>query len=214
MKALSHPLRALAALALLAAVSFSQDKPLRVTWALLFDGSRSVGQDFAAVKDAGAATLGAMRPGEEAAVIRFVSSADIKIIQDFTGDRAALREGVESLHTDYGQSAVVDGLYLAAEEVAKRAGRAGRAAVVVVTDGDERNSFYTPDGLIKLTRETGVRVYAIGLTAELKKDRRKKAESLLAKIARESRGRAFFPLSAAELPGIATEVGRLARESP
>ena len=118
--------------------------------------------------------------------------------------------------------AVGDGrqaLDVAAEHVAQyRKGkdddRRGRA-LIVVTDGEDRASYYTQPQLMQRLREEDVQIYIIGFVNELdaekgliRKSPRENAVNLINKLASETGGRAFFPQSISDLPQIANEIVR------
>lgn len=207
----ARTLFALLAALILSAATASAQNSQPIICAVLVDGSKSVGANFAAVKESARAVIERLRPSDECMVARFVSSEQIKVVQEFTGDKSQLLASLDQLHTDEGQTAVVDAIFVTAQEVQKRAAGSKHAALVVVTDGDERASYYRPEKLFDLLRSAGVRVYPVGITLGLKADKRRKAEKLLARIAQESGGRAFFIESAAELPGVASDIDEAAR---
>ena len=82
-----------------------------------------------------------------------------------------------------------------------------------MTDGEDRDSYYKQDALFSRLREDDVQIYVIGFVNELdanggfiRKSSKEKAVSLINKLATETGGRAFFPASTAELPGIAEQI--------
>jgi Ca-activated chloride channel family protein len=117
-----------------------------------------------------------------------------------------------------GQTAVIDAVYLAAEHAAER--RKGdpvedkrRRALILVTDGEDRNSFYKQEQLWEALKEQDVQIFVIGFVNELEKERgfiskskRQKAVDLLDKMAKETGGRSFYPTSLSELPTIAEQI--------
>jgi Ca-activated chloride channel family protein len=87
--------------------------------------------------------------------------------------------------------------------------------LILVTDGEDRNSFYKEPQLFQRLREADVQIYVIGFINELDKDAgfirkspRDKAVNLINKLATDTGGRAFFPQSISELPGIANAIVR------
>lgn len=141
-------------------------------------------------------------------LVRFISNDKIETFQEFTSDKKALNDGVDALYIDYGVSAILDAVYLSAQAVAQYKATDGsylRRAVILVTDGDERASYYTMDGLLKLLHEIDVQVFVISLDKESKNSKKlnekpaKGAVDLLTKLANETGGQAFFPKSTAEL---------------
>jgi len=107
-----------------------------------------------------------------------------------------------------GQSAVLDALYLAAEGAGKHkpTDSTFRRAAVLISDGEDRASYYSLSKITKLLNELNVQVFLIGLTSALNENRglismspRKTAETLLTKVAKETGGRVFFPRNPKEL---------------
>lgn len=194
-------------LALAASAALAQDAPYApaqpAVYAVLLDASKSVGPQFSSVKEAGRTLITSNREGDRAMLVRFVTSDEIKVLQDFTGDRDALLSALDKLYTDKGQSAVIDAIYVTAQAVAEQAKRSGtRGHMVVVTDGDDRNSYYNRKQLVAELRRSSVRVFTVGLVNGLPKGARSRAEKLLDQLAAETGGRSFFLESPAELPGI------------
>jgi Ca-activated chloride channel family protein len=148
------------------------------------------------------------RPDDEMMIIRFISSDKIETKQPFTSDGPALLDSLKLLTSEDGQSAVIDAAYLAINAAAAhQAGNPGiRRVVVMITDGEDRASFYTSEHLVKLLREKDVQLFVVGVTVRLNSERgftrpssREKAEKLMVELVKESGGRAFFPDSDAEL---------------
>jgi Ca-activated chloride channel family protein len=90
-----------------------------------------------------------------------------------------------------------------------------RRALILITDGEDRDSFYKEGQLFARLREEDVQIFVIGFTSELEKEGgfirkspRDKAVNLINKLASETGGRAFFPESISELPQIANEIVR------
>ena len=85
----------------------------------------------------------------------------------------------------------------------------------MVTDGEDRASYYQETELVRRLREEDVQIFVIGFVNELdkesgfiKKSPREKAVALINKMATETGGRAFFPQSISEMPQIASEIVR------
>ncbi len=155
------------------------------------------------------------RPDDQIAIARFVSSDVIETTQEFTTDNKVLLKGLDSIYLQYGQSAVVDAFYLGADYVDKhnKGNEGRRKVVVIITDGEDRNSYYSQEQLTKLFRETGVQVFIIGMVLELNKEvglirlsPRQKAEKLLNDVADETGGRVFFPETKKALVDAATQI--------
>lgn len=172
---------------------------------LALDASGSMRQKIKNVTEAAARVLSGARPGDEFAVVEFREEAFV--IEEFTSDPVAVRDALSGLEP-FGQTAMIDAAYLSAE-YAQREGRNQVKAVVLVTDGVDKNSFYTFDQLAEHFRRLNVRFYAIGFTADLDTDRglfqgseKARSEKLLTRLAKETGGMSFFPARLEELSGI------------
>jgi Ca-activated chloride channel family protein len=128
-------------------------------------------------------------------------------------------DGLDSFYVEGGQTAIIDAVYLSAEHVSEY--RKGdetdrrRRALIVITDGEDRNSFYKQEQLFARLREEDVQIFVIGFVNELEKEAglirkspRDKAVNLINRLASETGGRAFFPESISQLPEIANEIIR------
>ena len=190
-----------------------------ISYGLAVDTSGSLRSQLQSVIDAGKTIINANKPGDETFLVRFISSDKIETVQDFTASKELLLDGLDSFYVEGGQTAVIDAVYLSAEHVSEyRKGDEGdrrRRALIVITDGEDRNSFYKQEQLFTRLREEDVQIFVIGFVNELDKDAglirkspRDKAVNLIKKLASETGGRAFFPESIADLPGIANEIIR------
>ncbi|HEX8634812.1 MAG TPA: VWA domain-containing protein [Pyrinomonadaceae bacterium] len=191
-----------------------------ISYGLVVDNSGSMKTQLEKVIDATRTIIEQNKPGDETFLQRFVSSDEISILQDFTANKDDLIDAMDKMHTEGGQTAVLDAVYLAAEHVGKH--KKGdplndkrRRALILVTDGEDRSSYYKQAELFEFLRENDVQIYVIGFVNELetdsgfiRKSTKDKSVNLLNKIATETGGRAFYPMSLAELPGIADEITR------
>jgi Ca-activated chloride channel family protein len=198
--------------------NFSREE-VPISYGLAVDTSGSLRSQLQSVIDAGKSIINANKPGDETFLVRFISSDKIETVQDFTASKEMLMDGLDSFYVEGGQTAVIDAVYLSAEHVSEyRRGDDGdrrRRALIVITDGEDRNSFYKQEQLFARLREEDVQIFVIGFVNELDKEAglirkspREKAVQLINKLATETGGRAFFPESIADLPQIANEIIR------
>jgi Ca-activated chloride channel homolog len=198
--------------------SFTREE-VPVMYGLAVDTSGSLRPAFEQVINAAKAIINSNKKGDETFLERFISSDKIETVQDFTASKDSLMDGLDNLYIEGGQTAVIDGVYLAAEHVAdyKKSGDDDRRrrALIVVTDGEDRASYYNEVQLFQRLREEDVQIFVIGFVNELEADKglirkspRDKAVALLNRLATETGGRAFFPASITELPEIAGEIVR------
>jgi Ca-activated chloride channel homolog len=190
-----------------------------ISYGLAVDTSGSLRSQLQSVIDAGKTIINSNKQGDETFLVRFISSDKIETVQDFTASKDALLDGLDSFYVEGGQTAVIDAVYLSAEHVSEYRRGDGddrrRRALIVITDGEDRNSFYKQEQLFARLREEDVQIFVIGFVNELDKDAglirkspREKAVALINKLATETGGRAFFPDSIAELPQIANDIIR------
>jgi len=152
------------------------------------------------------------RPTDEVALIRFISSDKIDTVHDFSTNNETLVKSLSLFRPEGGQSAVVDALFLAAGHLKKyKAEEDRRKVLVVITDGEDRNSYYKKEDLLKRLRETGVQVFALAITTKLDNESgfirsspRERAEKFLKSVVNETGGRLLFSKKPKEL-GEATE---------
>jgi Ca-activated chloride channel family protein len=198
--------------------SFSREE-VPISYGLAVDTSGSLRSQLQAVIDAGKTIINSNKPGDETFLARFISSDKIETVQDFTNSKDLLMDGLDDLYIEGGQTAIVDAVYVTAEHIAEyKKGDVNdrrRRALIVITDGEDRSSVYTQEKLFARLREEDVQIYVIGFVRELdkeggliRKSPREKAVNLINKLATETGGRAFFPESLSDLPGIAAEIVR------
>jgi Ca-activated chloride channel family protein len=201
-------------------IEFFSKEEVPISYGLAIDTSGSLRSQIDRVIEAGKVLINNNKPGDETFLERFIDSEHIETVQDFTADKNLLEEALDDLIVEGGQTAVVDGVYLAAEHVAQY--KKGddlndrrRRALIVVTDGEDRSSYYKQDQLFERLREEDVQIFVIGFVNELdkeggliKKSPRERAMSLLDRMAKETGGRTFYPTSISELPQIAQEISR------
>ena len=183
---------------------------------LLIDASGSFRPLISSALEAAKLFIVNRRPDDQIAIARFVSSDIIENTQEFTTDNTALLKALDQIYLQKGQSAVIDALYIGADYVVKHnkenAGR--RKVVVLFSDGEDRNSYYRQEQLMKLLSETGVQIFILGFTSELNKQQRfirtmsvrEKAEKLLTTVAEETGGRVFFPATKQVLVDSAAQI--------
>jgi Ca-activated chloride channel family protein len=197
---------------------FSREE-VPISYGLAVDTSGSLRTQLPTVLEAGKTIINANKPGDETFLLRFIGRENIETVQDFTDKKENLMDALDNMFTEGGQSAIVDAVYLASEHVAeyKKGDESDRRrrALIVITDGEDRNSYYNQEQLFARLREEDVQIFVIGFVNELDKEAgfirkspRDKAVNLINKLASETGGRAFFPESLSELPQIANEIIR------
>lgn len=200
-------------------VEFFTREEVPVSYGLAVDNSGSLRSQLQSVIEAGKTIINSNKSGDETFLVRFISSDKIETLQDFTSSMELLLDALDNMYIEGGQTAVIDAVFLSAERIAEYKKGSDddrrRRALIVVTDGEDRVSFYKQEQLFARLREADVQIYVIGFVNELereggfiRKSQRDKAVNLLNKLASETGGRAFFPQSVSDLPQIAKEIVR------
>ena len=200
-------------------IEFFSRSEVPTNYALVIDNSGSLRSQLEKVIEAGKILVTANKAEDETSIIRFVSRDKITIEQPFTSSKVDLNDALDNLFTEGGQTAIIDAVYLAAEKVAEYEKTRGkddrkRRALVIVSDGEDRDSYYNEAQLFELLRELDVQIYTIGFVNDLSKEAgfiaksaQGKAKAFLQRMATETGGKAYFPLDAGELSGVAKEIG-------
>ena len=199
-------------------IDFFSKGEVPTNYGLVIDNSGSMRQQLDKVIEAGKVLIGTNRPDDETLVIRFVGRDNIEIAQPFTSSKADLNDALDNLYIQGGQTAIIDAVYLAVENIdqyekAKGPNDRKRRALVLVSDGEDRNSYYNEKQLFELLKESEVQIYVIGFTDDLassggfiSKSPQDKAKAFLTRMATETGGKAYFPASPSELPSLAQEI--------
>lgn len=199
-------------------IAFFSKSEVPTNYSLVIDNSNSLRSQIEEVIEAGKILVNSNRPSDETSIIRFISSSKIEILEDFTNNKEYLNDALDNLYTEGGQTAIIDAVYLAADRVSKHDKAASdqdrtRRALVLISDGEDRDSFYKESQLFELLREVDVQIYVVGFLKELSSERgfiskspQGKARSLLERLANETGGRAYFPSDVSELNGIARDI--------
>jgi Ca-activated chloride channel family protein len=187
---------------------FGRDE-VPVSLAFTIDTSGSMRAKLETVIKASVNLVKASKPGDELAVIEFKDQPEV--LEEFTSDLADVVDTLQGLVASR-QTAMLDALYLAADYASKE-GKNRRKAVILVTDGLDKDSYYKFAEVVEHLKETDVQIYLVGFTGDLdkesglfRKSEKGKAEALLTKLAEDTGGLAFFPRELAEVHTIASQI--------
>lgn len=167
------------------------DLPLRA--GLVLDVSGSITSRFSFEQEAAIKFFNdVVRPKtDEAFVVAFDSVPSLT--QDFTDNPELLAKGVTALKP-FGGSAVFDAIYFAVDRKLKKKdeGKSVRRLIILISDGEDNQSRVTRDEVLEMARRAEVTIYAISTNTSNTTTR---GDKLMAKLAEETGGRAFFPLN-------------------
>ena len=199
-------------------IDYFSKSEVPTNYSLVIDNSGSLRKQLDSVIEASKILVNTNRPEDETSVIRFISSDKIEILQDFTPSKTDLNDALDNMYIDGGQTAIIDAVYLAAERVdnyekTRDPNDRKRRALILVSDGEDRNSYYKEAQLFELLRESEVQIYVIGFVKELdgesgifKKSDRSVSTNFLKRLATETGGKAYFPDNIGELNSIAADI--------
>jgi Ca-activated chloride channel homolog len=186
-------------------------KEVPVSFGIVIDTSGSMWSKIKTVSDAAISLIRQMHVDDEAFVASFKVEPDL--VQDFTSDRRALEDAIGELHAS-GGTALLDSI-IATSDYASEKGHCRRKALIIFSDGMERNSAFTEKEVMEAITENDVQIYLVRFVDEEAQEKGiygnsllQEAKRLLSQIADDSGGRAFFPKSIDEIPAIADRIAR------
>jgi Ca-activated chloride channel family protein len=180
-----------------------------VSMGLVIDTSGSMRPKIYTVSEAARGLIRQMRPDDEAFIAQF--KTDAELLQEFTSNRRELEDALGQL-TVNGGTALLDAIIATADH-AREKGKRRRKALIVITDGVEKNSSVKEKEVIEVMKEDEVQLYLVGFVDEdesfsLFGSRAQKARDLLIRLAEDSGGRSFFPTDLRETPAIAAQIAK------
>ncbi len=160
---------------------FSLDTNLPLTLALNVDTSGSMRDALDAERTASQSFLDDMlqKPGDKAAVLHF--DHEVELLEDLTASKPKLREALNELgptpepnssadgsgdggRRRGGGTQLYDSVYLSAHDLLQK--QAGRKAIVVLSDGEDRGSKETLAGAVEAAQKAEAEVYTIYFKGE------------------------------------------------
>src|SRR5437868_1715757 len=132
----------------------AKDVPLELVLAMDISGSMNADNKLNDAKAAANAFLTNLRPEDSAALIAFNDKP--KLVVKATNDRGALQAGINALQAN-GNTAIYDALYGAADILgpAKQNKTNKRRVIILLTDGADTSSQYSPRAASDVAKQTG-----------------------------------------------------------
>lgn len=185
-----------------------EDVPLTI--GILLDLSGSMRSKIDQVNKAALAFIRASNPQDEAFLIGF--NDEVELLQDFTSDIDEITDSLENTVVTGGTS-LYDAIYLGVQKA--HTGKRPKKAIIVITDGEDRDSYYKLGELISKVQESDVQVFCVGfmdpipdkgLFGRWSKSTEEKARDALRQIAEDTGGKAFFPDEVEDIHPIVAEI--------
>lgn len=182
------------------------ERPL--VYCLLMDTSGSLKPVINPLIDSAKIIVNSSKPADAAALIAFNEMADL--LAEFSSETGALLRSLDDLRTQArGSTAVLDALFLATEYVTKYqpADTLSRRAIILLTDGQDRENYYKTDEIKKILRKENVQIFAVGIRfKEDSSNQKQRASKLLQELTQETGGQVFFATSSKELQSVAGDL--------
>ncbi len=183
---------------------FASD-PQPIALSLLLDSSLSMERTLFLAQQAAIGFVERLGPHDVAQIIDFNSTSETRIRQTFTGDKQALERAIRQVQPG-GWTALYDALYIGLAEAHRHRPALSEAirrqAVVVLSDGDNTQSYKTADDVIDSAKRSDVMVYAIAIRdkTNARPAGFNEADYVLRRLSLTTGGRVFVADEAAELP--------------
>jgi VWFA-related protein len=180
-----------------------------ITLGLIVDRSQSMRPKTSALMTALSALLPAGRPDDELFAVDFNDAVSFTLAANrpFTSDARALEATLLSVRAE-GRTALYDAVAEGLQHL--QLGRAGKRALIVVSDGGDNASRLKYGDVLALARRSDAVIYAIGLLATSPAE--EEDEGLLKRLCKDTGGVAYFPQTVADVATMSALVARDLRE--
>jgi Ca-activated chloride channel family protein len=179
-----------------------------IALAILLDTSASMAERLETAQEAAIGFARRLRPEDAIEIIDFDSQ--VRILQEFTNDVAALEKAIRNTDVN-GSTSLYNAIYISLKELRKVKARSSeeirRQAIVLLSDGDDTSSLVPYEEVLDLAKRSETAIYAIGLRPpSALRAEFKEAEFVLKQLAQETGGRSYFVNSVSELPKIYEQI--------
>jgi Mg-chelatase subunit ChlD len=134
-------------------------------------------------------------PEDETFLVSFIDSEKISVKQEMTSNVDAVIDEAENMFIQGGRTAIIDAVRLSATYLSENGrtdeGRLRR--LIVITDGDERESRSKLADLIDILQKEKIAVFVVGIGEQ------KVETKLIDRIVKDSGGKRYLPISAADI---------------
>lgn len=135
---------------------------------------------------------------DEAFLVTFVDSDKIVVRQEMTSSQELLIDAADNMFIEGGKTAILDALDLSQRYLQENSAGTDRLKrLILITDGDERSSRAKFPELLTRLKEARITVFVVGIS-DLKLETK-----LIDRLAKETGGKTYFPMSATELDAAA-----------
>ncbi len=184
-------------------ISLFKVEDVPVSIGLVIDNSGSMRTKRERVNRAALTFARTSNPEDEIFLVNF--NDQVYIDQEFTKNLADLTDTLDHIDAR-GGTALYDAIYLSLEHIQE--GKEDKKALLVITDGQDRDSQYRFESVMEMAQESSCSIYLIGLfdPRSIRSRAQKKASKLLKQLSEETGGKHFFPESVDEVKAICTQI--------
>jgi len=189
-------------------ITFFNRRQQPIALSLLLDSSASMEEHLPTLQAAATNFVKRLRPNDIAQVIDFDSRVEIR--QKFTSNQPELESAIQQTVAG-GSTSLYNAIYIALRELGKVRAVSEqdvrRQALILFTDGEDTSSLLSFDEVLDLAKRSETAVYTIALRgADLQAKGFREAEFVLRTLARETGGRAFFPMKIDDLAAVYAQI--------
>lgn len=175
------------------------DEPVAV--GLIFDTSGSMGEKLRLSRMAAREFFRISNPEDEFFLVEFDTAPRLRV--PLTSDAGTI-ESELVFSKSHGSTALLDAIYLGLHEM--KHSKKNKKALLVISDGGDNHSRYSPKEVTNLVRESDVLIYSIGVFGGGTTPEEFGGGDLLTKVSEQTGGR-LFEASPVEMPDIAKKIG-------
>ncbi len=170
--------------------------------AIVVDNSGSYRTIFDRVIKSTTQIIDDVRPGDEGFLVTFVDTSKIVLRQGMTAEKKDLQDSVDNMFIEGGATAILDAVVYAAKHLSEHStpGADRSRVIILITDGDERESAATVDEAIKTAKAANARIFVLGLFDE------KFYAKVIDRLIKETGGAKFVPKMPKETPAAVTSL--------
>jgi Ca-activated chloride channel family protein len=195
------------------AISSFQKEEIPISYGLIIDNTGSMRPSLNKVRQVATAIVNNNRLQDQTFIARLIDGK-VFIPSDWTSEKALLLNSLSFMNDAVGIMSIIDATYSCSEYIAKHLGSkdtaSRRRAIILITDGFEKNSSKKMDELIKQLHKDNVQVFTIGIISTndmpagvFGKSLKERATDFLDRLAEETGGRSFYPKSEGDLGNVA-----------
>lgn len=179
-----------------------KQEKVAVSYGLVIDNSGSIRTILDKVIAVVSDVIEANEAEDEAFFLTFVDTPKIVLRQEFTSSKSELRDAVDGMFIEGGQTAILDAVKISADYLAKNAQTKGvrTRALILVTDGEDRESGSKVEDVIRTLKDQNIRVYVVAMADG------KIFTKLIDRLTKETGGAKFSPKTRADLPAVAMQI--------